>query len=77
MASRGSHYFIFTFFTTLAEEKKKLGEDNILSKKELIAQNLSSESKTATMKFAREDPREFVEYDYDKILLENIKQACT
>ena len=29
------------------------------------------------MKFAREDPREFVEYDYDKILLENIKQACT
>ena len=29
------------------------------------------------MKFTREGPREFVEYNYDKILLENIKQACT
>ena len=29
------------------------------------------------MKFTREGPREFVEYNYDEILLENIKQACT
>ena len=29
------------------------------------------------MKFTRERPREFVEYNYDEILLENIKQACT
>ena len=27
------------------------------------------------MKFTREGPREFVEYNYDKILLENIKEA--
>ena len=29
------------------------------------------------MKFTREGPREFAEYNYDKIQLENIKQACT
>ena len=28
------------------------------------------------MKFTRESPREFAEYDYDEILPENIKQAC-
>ena len=61
----------------MAEEKKKPGEENILSKLELIAQKLSSESKTTTMKFTGEGPRKFVEYNYDEILLENIKQACT
>ena len=54
-----------------------LGGDNILSKKELIVQKLSPESKITTMKFTREGPREFAEYNYEKILLENIKQACT
>ena len=63
---------IFTFFTTMAEKKKKPGEENILSKKELIVQKLSPEPKTTTMKFTREGPREFVEYNYDEILLENI-----
>ena len=29
------------------------------------------------MKFTRERPREFVKYNYDEILPENIKQACT
>ena len=29
------------------------------------------------MKFTREVPREFADYNYDEILLENIKQACT
>ena len=29
------------------------------------------------MKFTIEDPREFVEYNYDEILLENVKQART
>ena len=29
------------------------------------------------MKFTREGLREFVEYNYDEILLENIKEACT
>ena len=60
----------------MAEEKKKPG-DKVLSKKELIAQKVSSESKTTTMKFTRERPREFVKYNYDEILPENIKQACT
>ena len=60
----------------MADKTKKPGEENILSKKELIVQKLSSESKTTTMKFTRESPREFVEYDYDEILPENIKQAC-
>ena len=55
----------------------KPGKDNIFPKKELIVQKLSSEPKTTTMKFTREGPREFVEYNYDEILLENIKQACT
>ena len=59
----------------MADKTKKPGEENILSKKELIVQKLSSESKTTTMKFTRESPREFVEYDYDEILPENIKQA--
>ena len=58
-------------------EKMKPGKDNIFPKKELIVQKLSSEPKTTTMKFTREGPREFVEYNYDEILLENIKQACT
>ena len=35
------------FFTVMAEKKKKPGEDE-LSKKELIVQKLSSESKTTT-----------------------------
>ena len=60
----------------MAGEKKKPG-DKILSKKELIAQKVSSESKTTTIKFTSEGPREFVEYNYDEILPENIKQACT
>ena len=60
----------------MADKTKKPGEENILSKRELIVQKLSSESKTTTMKFTRESPREFVEYDYDEILPENIKQAC-
>ena len=55
----------------------KPGGDNILSKKELIVQKLSPESKITTMNFSIEGPREFVEYNYNKILLENIKQACT
>ena len=59
----------------MADKTKKPGEENILSKKELIVQKLSSESKTTIMKFTRESPREFVEYDYDEILPENIKQA--
>ena len=60
----------------MAEKKKKPGEENI-SKKELIVQKLSSEPKPTTMKFTREGPREFAEYNYDEILLENIKEACT
>ena len=63
------------FFTAISEKKKKEREDNILSKKELIFNKLSSEPKTTIMKFTREGPREFVEYNYDKILLENIKEA--
>ena len=59
----------------MAEKKKKPGKDNILSKKELIIQKLSSEPKTTTIKFTREGPREFVKYNYDEILLENIKEA--
>ena len=61
----------------MTDKKKKPGEENILSKKELIVQKLSSEPKPATMKFTREGPREFVEYNYDEILLQNIKEACT
>ena len=57
--------------------KKKLGEENILSKMDLIFQKLSSEPKPTTMKFTREGPRDFVEYNYDEILLENIKDVCT
>ena len=64
------------FFTAMAEKRKKPGEDHILSKKELIIQKLSSESKTTAMKFTREGPTEFVEYNYDEILPENIKEAC-
>ena len=60
----------------MGEKKKKPGEENILSKKELIIQKLSSEPKPTTMKFTREGPREFAEYNYDEILLENIKEAC-
>ena len=59
----------------MAEQKKKPGEKNILSKKELIV--LNSEPKPITIKFTREDPREFVEYNYDEILLQNIKKACS
>ena len=59
----------------MAEKKKKPGKDNILSKKELIIQKLSSEPKTTTIKFTREGLREFVKYNYDEILLENIKEA--
>ena len=29
------------------------------------------------MKITREGPREFVEYNNDEILLENIKEGCT
>ena len=60
----------------MAEKKKKPGEDDV-SKKELILHKLSSEPKTTTIKFTRERPREFVECNYDEILLEYIKQTCT
>ena len=74
LASLISYYLSSLFFTVTAEKK---GKENILSKKELIVQKLGSEPKPTTMKFAREDPREFFEYNYDQILLENIKEACT
>ena len=38
----------------MADKKKKPVEENILSKKELIVQKLSSEPKPTTMKFTRE-----------------------
>ena len=60
----------------MVEKKKKPGEENILSKKELIVQKQSSEPKPSTMKFTREDPKEFVEYSYDEILLENIQKPA-
>ena len=47
----------------MADKKKKPVEENILWKKELIAQKLSSEPKPTTMKFTREGPREFVGYN--------------
>ena len=65
------------FFTVIVEKKKKLREENILPKKKLIVQKLSSEPKPATMKFTGEGRREFVEYNFDEILLENVKEACT
>ena len=69
-------YFLSSFlFTVTTGKKKKPGEENILSKKELIVRKLSSEPKPTTMKFARERPREFVAYNYKEILLENIKKA--
>ena len=43
----------------------------------MVVQKLSSEPKPTTMKFTREYLREFTEYNYDEILLENIKGACT
>ena len=55
------------FFTAMAEKKKKPREDNILSKKELIVHKLSSELKKTTIKFTREGPREFVEYNYEEV----------
>ena len=61
----------------MAGNKKKPRGKNILSKKELIVQKLSSEPKPTAMKFTRDALREFVEYNYDEVLLENIKEACT
>ena len=58
----------------MVEKKKKPVEENI-SKKELVVQKLSCEPKPSTMKFTREGPKEFVEYNYDKVLLGNIKEA--
>ena len=60
----------------MAGKKKKSREKNI-SKKELIVQKLSSEPKPTAMKFTRDALREFVKYNYDEVLLENIKEACT
>ena len=51
------------FFYSMTEKKKKPGEKNIFSKKELIVQKLSSEPETTTMKFTREGPRESVKYN--------------
>ena len=61
----------------MGEKKKKPGQENMSTKKELIIQKLSSVPKPTTMKFTREDPRKFVKYNYDEKLLENIKEACT
>ena len=52
------------FFTAIVEKKKKPRKENILLKKELIVQKLSSEPKPATMKFTGECRREFVEYNF-------------
>ena len=71
------YYLSSLSLTVKAEKKKKPGEENMLSKKELIVQKLSSEPKPTTMKFVSEGPREIVEYNYDEILLDNIKEACT
>ena len=77
MASRGSYCLSSLFLQPWQRRRGRNRGKITLSKKALIVQKLSSEPKTTTMKFTREGPREFVEYNYDKILLENIKQACT
>ena len=41
----------------------------------MIVQKLGFVPKPTTMKFAREGPIEFFEYNCDEILLENIKKA--
>ena len=72
MTSRVSNYFSSLSFTVMAEKKKKPGEENILSKKELIVLILCSGSRPTTMQLTREGPVE-----YDEILLENIEETCT
>ena len=71
LSSNTNLTFLFSYFLSSS------GTDSILSKKELIVQNLSSEPKPTTKKFAREKPTEFVVYNYQVILLENIKKACS
>ena len=76
LASRVLIAYLHFFYSHDREEEETGGRD-ILSKKELIVQKLSSEPKPVTMKFTKEWLREFVEYNYDEIFLENVKEAFT
>ena len=52
------------------------GHGLILDKSEIIAQRLSAEAKRINMKCVKQDPREFVPFEYSEVALENIKHAC-
>ena len=43
---------------------------------ELVVQRLSSAVSRKAQKYTRVGPREFMAYNYNKILIENIKAAC-
>ena len=43
---------------------------------EIVVQRLSTEPKASTMKYSREGTREFVEFPYDELTIDNIKLSC-
>ena len=67
LSSNTNLTFPFSYFLSSS------GKDSILSKKELIVHK----PKPTTKKFAREKPTEFIVYNYQEILQENIKKACS
>ena len=68
------------FKTAMKEKrigKRKAPSHDILQKKEIVIQRLSTEVTGKAQKYSRIGPRKFVPYEYDEMTLNNIKDACT
>ena len=54
-------------------EKKGVKETKI---SELLVQRISTEPKPTAMKHSREGPRDFVQFEYEEVTIDNIKKTC-
>ncbi|XP_057300435.1 uncharacterized protein LOC130632148 [Hydractinia symbiolongicarpus] len=63
------------------DKTKDRGSDyigaKILNFQELVVQLLKGESSGKAKKYERTGPQEFVPFEYDEVMIENIKAACT
>ena len=54
-------------------QKKGVKETKI---SELLVQRLSTEPKPTTMKYSGEGPRDFLQFEYEEVTIDNTKKAC-
>ena len=59
-----------------AAKGKRLAQESVEAKDEIIVQRMSSEVTGKQQKYTRIGPREFVPFEFDEITFDNIVEAC-